>query len=134
MRKDLIPPLPREQYAAVAIERLRRSVRSSNGKVWAHDAWWIIRQALRDESPYVQDVGLCSLMMYEGYVLLAIAYLQSFPNTELHNELSTEIESVLRVLADRVEMLSATKTLSYGEMQYIIDVLTNVRHALARVS
>ncbi len=134
MRKDLIPPLPREQYAAVAVGRLRQSVRSPNGKVWAHDAWWIIRQALRDESLYVQDVGLCSLMMYEGYVLLAIAYLQSFPNTELRNELSTEIEGVLRVLADRVEMLSATKNLSYEEMQHIIDSITNIHRALARVA
>lgn len=130
MKKDLIPPLPREQYAAVAIEKLRRDVRSPNGKVWAHDAWWIIKEAIQDVAGDMKSGAPCAVLMYTEYSLMALKYLRTFPDQERLAHLASDINRDTLAMVVCVEHLSRTSSLDLQDSKQIRDAIQRLNTVL----
>ncbi len=85
----------REQYVAHIVRRLRRKATRGRRRRWKNNAWvWLIH-ALKLESGNMKWAGPVDVAVYTGFVMLALEYLEKFPNQshlgQLHDRVLTDL-------------------------------------------
>lgn len=129
MKNDLIPPLPRREYAEVAVELVRRRAKSPNGTVWTHDAWHIINNAIADVRGDMISASPCAAMMYVGYMLLAFEYLKAFPNADKYSSLLTGLVEDMHQMVVCVEHMVRTKAVDMKDNEQLREAVLRARAA-----